>query len=336
MRRIEESMPELGKGMVMVKTGASLVSPGSEFGGGWIALRQMQIHPEERPPKPFGYSSGGTVVTLGEGVDRFKQGDRVCCIGARYAQHADYSVVPQNMVFPIPESMTFAQASYAMLLGTGLQALRRGKPEMGEYVAVVGLGLVGLLTARLAELAGCRVIGWDTSPERLAYAAKLGIEATVQVGKEDPVDKTMEFTGGHGLDHGVIALGGDASRPYDSLMECMKVSPDGHAYGNITIVGGADFHYKKNLSNVNIVRSSRTGPGYHDKAWERGASYPPVFVRWDTGRNIEYCLELVSNGRINVDALTTHTIPFEKVEEQTTEATLNPETILGMVFEMDN
>ena len=186
------------------------------------------------------------------------------------------------------------------------------------------------------EVAGCRVIGWDTSPERLAYAGKLGIEATVQVGKEDPVGTTVEFTKGHGLDHGVIALGGDASRPYDSLMESMKVSPDGHACGNIIIVGGADFHYKKNLSNVNIIRSSRTGPGYHDKAWERGGSYPPVFVRWDTGRNIEYCLELVSRGLVDVDALSSHTIPFEEVEALTAEATLKPETILGMVFEMEN
>ena len=335
LRRVEEPVPELKPGMVLVKVGASLVSPGSEFGGGWPALRQLQLNPDDRPVKKFGYSNAGTVISTGAGVDRFATGDRVCCICGNYAQHTDYAVVPQNLVFKLPGNVTFAQGSYAMLLATGLQALRRGRVEMGEYIAVAGLGLVGRLTARLGQLAGCPVIGWDTNTVRLDYARALGIDALVNVATEDSVSLTREFTGGQGLDHGIIALGGDAERPYDSLMDCMKVSPDGHAYGNIIVVGGANFPYKKKPSNVHIVRSSRTGPGYHDKAWELGGDYPPVFVRWDTRRNIELCLRFLSEGKIEVDRLTSHTIPFAAVEEETEEATLTPETILGMVFTME-
>jgi len=173
------------------------------------------------------------------------------------------------------------------------------------------------------------------NPARIKNANTLGIVDTVLVGKEDAVEKTLAFTSGNGLDHGVIALGDNAERPYDSLVECMKVTPDGHAMGNLIVVGGAHFPYKKNLSNLNIVRSSRTGPGYHDKAWERGADYPPVHVRWDTRSNLEVCVELIADGKIDVDSLTTHTVPFHRVEEITPELTKFPDNLLGMVFEME-
>lgn len=334
LRRMDEDMPRLEPGTVLVQVKASLVSPGSELGGGWEALRQRQLNPDDREPRKIGYSNAGIVLQAGEGVDRFQPGDRVCCVGNRYARHADYVVVPQNLVVAMPESLTYAQASYAMLLGTGLQAVRRAKPEMGEYVVVAGLGLVGLLTARLFQLAGCRVCGWDMNETRLQYARKLGIRETVNVGDGDAPGRTRAWTNGAGLDHGVVAIGGNVERAYDGLMDCMKVTPDGHAMGNIVIVGGASFPYKMNLTNVNILRSSRTGPGYHDKAWEYGADYPPVHVRWNTRNNLEYCLELIAEGRVDVDALTTHTVPFDEVEVRTEEITLEPDKVLGMVFKM--
>jgi threonine dehydrogenase-like Zn-dependent dehydrogenase len=334
LRRIEEPMPGLDPGTVLIQVKASLVSPGSELGGGWEALRERQLNPDDRAPRKIGYSNAGIVLRTGAGVDRFKPGDRVCCVGNNYAQHADYAVVPQNLVVLMPASVTYAQASYAMLLATGLQAVRRGKPEMGDYVAVAGLGLVGLLTARLFQLAGCRVSGWDMNEVRLEFALQLGIRNTVRVGDEDPAQRMREWTGGTGLDHGVVAIGGNVERAYDALMASMKVTPDGHAMGNLIVVGGAEFPYKKNLSNVNVVRSSRTGPGYHDKAWERGADYPPVHLRWHTRNNLEYCLELIAEGQVNVDALTTHTVPFVEVEAQTEAITREPEKVLGMVFTM--
>lgn len=334
LRRIDDSIPELGTGMVLVKVKASLVSPGTELGGGWEALRQRQLNPTDDPPRPIGYSNAGIVLACADGVSKVEVGNRVCCIGFNYAQHADYCVVPQNMVVPLPEAVTFQQASYGMLLATALQALRRGNPAFGDYVAVAGMGLVGLLTARLFQLAGCFVIGWDLDANRLAWARKLGISDTVNVGEADAVQGTRDFTHDSGLDQGVIAIGGNVGIPYDALMASMKVTPDGHPMGNLIIVGGAEFPYKVNLSNVNVIRSSRTGPGYHDKAWERGADYPPVHVRWNTRNNLELCLRLVAEGKVDVDALTSHVIPFEEVEEQTAEVTKHPGEILGMVFQM--
>lgn len=335
LRRAAEPVPEVAPGTVLVAVRASLVSPGSELGG-WEALKRLRQQPEDRPPKRIGYSNAGIVLSVGEGVTRLLPGQRVACVGAGYALHTDFAVVPQNLVVPLPDSLSFEDATYAMLLATALQALRRTEPAFGDWVAVAALGLVGLLTARFFQLAGCRVIGWDTQEARLAHARQLGISETVQVGREDPVARTRAFTCGEGLDHGLIALGGDAERPFRALMDCLKVTPDGHPMGNIVIVGGAEFPYHKNLTNVNLLRSSRTGPGYHDADWEHGADYPPVHVRWHTRNNIALCLEKAAAGEIAVSALTTHVIPFAEAETRSEAALEDPSGILGMVFTMEN
>jgi len=203
LRRITEPMPELKPGTVLVAVGGSLVSPGSELKGGWRALRALQENPAtDSRPKPIGYSNAGIVAAVGEGVTRFWPGDRVAAIGAGKASHADFAVVPHNLVFSLPDALDYEQGAYAMLLATALQAVRRGKVELGSYVAVAGLGLVGQLTARLAQLAGATVIGWDTMESRLKVARTLGIDETIRVGDGDLVAQTRPLTGDHGLDIG--------------------------------------------------------------------------------------------------------------------------------------
>ncbi len=346
-RLTEKELPDLEKGMVLIKARSSLVSPGTELKGpvsrgskatgGWRGLRELQLNPDpEMEPKPFGYANAGEVIAIGEDVTTVKVGDKVAAIGARYAQHSDYSVVPQNLVVPLPDGCSYEQGAYGMLLATALQAVRRAEPELGQNVAVAGMGIVGLLTARLFQLAGCYVIGWDTLEARLENARSLGINETALVGQEDPIEKTMAFTRQRGLDISVVALGGDAEKPAHALEKCMKVSPDGHPMGTMVIVGGAEFPFTRSLTNMDIRRSSRTGPGYHDKAWERGANYGDVFIPWTTRSNLELCLRLVAEGNIAVEKLTTHKVPFDQCEELVAEITKDPDTILGMVFEFNS
>lgn len=337
LRRIEQNLPELKKGTLLIKVGASLVSPGSELKGGWRALRARQEMPDpEFKAKPIGYSNSGVVVAMGEGVAEFTPGDRVVAIGAGVALHADYVVVPHNLVLPLPAGLNFEQGAYSMLLATALHAVRRGSVEFGQYAAVAGLGLVGLLTSRIAQLAGLYVIGWDMMANRLDAARAMGINAVVRVGEEDVVERTRAFTGGRGLDVGFLALGGDAEKPFEAMQSSMKVSPDSHPEGTIVVVGGAEFPFKMTLTNIDIRRSSRTGPGYHDKEWECGVDYPPVFMRWTTRTNLELCLRLVAEGRIDVTRLTSHRVPFDQVETRTAEITRDPDSVLGMAFIMMN
>ena len=361
IRLIEQDVPALRPGAIAVDVRASSVSPGSEFSwgrdqrevmGGWRSLAEHGRSPDaaSEPRAYGGYSNAGIVIAIGEGVTRFRPGDRVACIGGgdavqsagqprRNAAHTDTAVVPHNLAVHLPEPVTYAQGSYGMLMGTALNALRRADLNFGETYAVVGLGVVGQLTAQLHMLAGNRVIGWDTVPFRTEIARKWGIDAAVTVGPEDPVPRTREFTDGYGLDGGVIAFGGEASKAVQSLAQCMKRTPDGHPVGPIVVVGLARFTYSDHeaagVTNIDIRSAMRMGPGYQDEAWESGAVYPPVLVRWTTTTNLELCMRLVAEGKLDIDTLITHVIPFADVDAGISQALEDPDRMLGVVFTQD-
>jgi threonine dehydrogenase-like Zn-dependent dehydrogenase len=331
---VEQAVPAVRPGAVLVEVYNSLVSPGTELGG-WRGLRQQLDNPRaDAKPRPFGYSNAGVVLEVGEGAEEFSPGDRVACIGGGYAMHTDYAVVPHHLCVALPEDVTFAQGSYAMLAATALHAVRRGEPELGEFVAVVGLGIVGQLTAQLHQLAGSYVIGWDTIPFRCEIARKWGIDATALVGAEDEVVLTREFTRGYGLDGAVFAFQGDGTNALKAVRECLKCTADGHRMGRIVVVGGVRFDYAFGLTNADIREASRTGPGYHDEEWEVGRPYPPAVMRWTTRSNLELAMRLIAEGRLDVDCLTTHTIPLAEVDERISAIIGDPDSILGVVFEM--
>jgi threonine dehydrogenase-like Zn-dependent dehydrogenase len=332
IRLVEQEVPALKAGMLLVEVRASLISPGTELRG-WHGFAALRRDPDTAAkPKPFGYSNSGVVLACGDGVDDFKPGDRIAAIGGGYAMHADYAVIPHNLCVKLPAAVTFEQGSYAMLTATALHALRRGRPELGDFAGVAGLGLVGQLAARLYQLAGCYVMGWDTLERRLEIARGWGIDATARVGSEDEVAATRSWSGGAGLDDAVLAFGGNADSAMTSLLKSMKVSPDGHPVGIIVVVGGASFAYTSPLTNIDIRRASRTGPGYHDGAWEVGGPYPPVFMRWTTRTNLELCMRLIAEKKLPVDSLTTHRVALARIDEETSAALENPDGILGMVI----
>jgi threonine dehydrogenase-like Zn-dependent dehydrogenase len=315
---------------------ASLVSPGTELGG-WRSLAAAREDPDpDADPRPFGYSNAGVVKEVTEGAEEFSVGDRVACIGGGYAMHTNLAVVPHNLCVALPAGVTFAQGSYAMLAATALHALRRGEPELGESVAVAGLGIVGQLTAQFHRLAGNYVIGWDMIARRLEIARGWGIDATADVAADDVVETTRAFTRGYGLDAGVIAMGGDGNAAAQALAQCLKVSPDGHGMGRLVLVGGAFFNYPFQGANYNadVRRAGRTGFGYHDEDWETGAPYPAVVMRWTTRTNLELCMRFIEEGRLDVDCLTTHTVPFANAEATIDAALDTPDDMLGVVFDM--
>ena len=332
---VEEDVPELKPGAVLVEVKASLVSPGTELGG-WRGLQRRMENPDpDAKPRLFGYQNSGVVLQVGEGVDEFRTGDRVACMGGGYAYHTDYTVVPHNLCTLLPDGVTFAQGAYNHLAATALHAMRRGEPEFGENVAVLGLGVVGQLAGMLYKLAGSYVIGWDMIPLRLDVAKGWGIDETVRVGEEDEVEQTLAFTDGFGLDAALFAFGGDGTEAFEKVTRSMKLSPDGHHMGNVVVVGGTTISYPTTTTNIDVRKASRTGPGYHDEAWEYGPAYPRVFMRWTTRTNIELCLRLIAEGKLDVDCLTTHTIPLEDATAGVAEAMGDPDGILGLVFEMN-
>src|SRR3990170_5823390 len=205
-------VPALRPGMALVRTAASLVSVGTERMVVEFAEKGLVGKALSRPdqvrqvldkvrregvipameavfnrldqPMALGYSSAGTIVALGKntiapsmGVQGFKVGQRVACAGGGFAVHAEYNVVPRNLLTPLPKNVDFETAAFTTLGAIALHGFRLAEPQIGETVAVIGMGLLGLLTAQIAAAAGCSVLGVDVDPARIALASSLGLRA---------------------------------------------------------------------------------------------------------------------------------------------------------------
>ena len=131
-----------------------------------------------------GYSAAGTVIATGNGVDDLRVGDRVACAGAQSAHHAEVIRVPRNLTVAIPGNIPFNDACTVTLGAIALQGVRRAVPTLGETFVVIGMGILGQITAQLLRANGCQVIGTDLDRDRLARALELGMDLAVD--PDDP------------------------------------------------------------------------------------------------------------------------------------------------------
>ena len=309
---IEGDLPEIGPGEVLVRVQASLISPGTELG----RVGLMRENPDfNKEPRVFGYANAGVVERIGAGVEQFKPVQGVACMGGGYALHADWVHVPQNMCVVIPSGLSFDEAAAVHLAATGLHAVRRTNPVYGENGVVVGLGLVGQFASQFAQLSGCHVQGVDRFALRQDVAREIGIESVVDAKEQDPIEQAEVFTEGYGMDFGIVAFGGEATEAFAKIYQSLKKAPDTHRMGRIILVGGARIThgFGAALGNVDVRSSARTGPGYHDEAYERGQPYPKVFVEWPTQRNLAECLRAMTAGKLQVKPLYTHEFALDDV-----------------------
>lgn len=322
-------IPKLGHGEVLVKIHASLISPGTELGG---VIRARKNPCKKKKKTAFGYSNAGEVIDVGSGCKDIQIGTKVACMGGG-ALHASYACVPRNLCVPIPKGVSYQEATFACLGATALQAIRRAELELGENVAVLGLGIVGQMCSQLAKIAGCHVISWDSLPLRLKKAEKI-VDQVINVKGNDAVSLTNEFTRGYGIDAGFICFGGEATEAFKQLVACMKTTPDTHKTGRIVIVGGATISHEfaTALGNIDIRSSARTGPGYHDENWEHGHDYPSVFVKWTTQRNLEEILRWIKEKQIDVKSLITDEVPLIQAPEVCEKLIQHPAQALGVIL----
>lgn len=332
----EVPVPVVRRGCLLIKTTRSLVSLGTErmlveFGKSNY-LQKARQQPDKvkqvldkvktdgllptinsvfnklGEPIPLGYCNVGVVVAVGEGVSGFEIGDRVASNGP----HADFVCVPKNLVAHIPDNVNDEEAAFTVVGSIGLQGIRLLNPTLGETVVVIGMGLIGLLTAQLLKANGCRVIGTDLDQGKLALAAKWGI-TTFNSGSGDVVKFVEEQTGGIGAD-GVIIT---ASAHTDSIIS--QAARMSRKKGRIVLVGviglnisRAEFYEKELTFQV----SCSYGPGRYDNDYEnKGMDYPLPFVRWTEKRNFEAVLQAISSGGVTVKEMITEMVPLESYKE---------------------
>ena len=234
----EMPLPELKDNEVLVKVHCSLISPGTEMNN----PRNLRSKPAEDKnyAGQFGYSSAGEIIAVKGDVKDLKVGMRVACMGGG-AKHASFNCVPVNLVVPIPDNVTYEEATFASLAATSLQAVRRTEPQLGEYGIVLGLGIVGNLAAQLYQLSGARVLCWEALRSRRTIARKCGLKNSIDFRKVNAVEESKKFAAPYGVDFALMAFGGNADKAWENVLASMKVSADGHQMGRIVAVGGCKF-----------------------------------------------------------------------------------------------
>jgi len=261
-------------------------------------------------PMPLGYSSAGTIVALGAGMDGFHLGQRVACAGGGYAVHAEYNLVPRNLLTSLPDSVDFESAAFTTLGAIALHGFRLAEPQLGENVAVIGLGLLGLLTIQLASAAGCRVWGMDTNPERVALAKQFGAAAC---SRQNAEDSAQAFTANRGFDSVIICADTASNDPVQLAGAIARDRAKIVATGAVGLTFPRKVYFEKELSFIN---SRSYGPGRYDPSYEEnGRDYPLGYVRWTEGRNFKAVVDLLESGKLKVEPLITHRFPIEQAAE---------------------
>ena len=276
-------------------------------------------------PEPLGYSSAGTVVKTG--VDDFEVGDRVACAGAGYAVHAEYVAVPKNLCVRIPDGVGLREAAFTTVGSIAMHGVRNAHVTVGENVAVIGLGLIGLLTIQILKAAGCRAIGIDIDREKLALAADLGADA---VSNYDGLAERMKVFSPFGADAVVITAATPSSAPIEAAGRLVRDKGRVVVVGNVGMNVPRDIFYEK---EAEVVVSRSYGPGRYDRNYEeRGVDYP-IYVRWTERRNMEAFLELVRQKRIDLDRLITHTFPLDSAPEAYDLISAGRERYIGILLQ---
>lgn len=331
----EVPAPQVKRGSVLIQTTRSLVSLGTErmlveFGKSNLISKARQqpdkvkqvldkikteglvptleaVFNKLGEPLPLGYCNVGRVIAVGEGVSEFKIGDRVASNG----QHAEFVCIPKNLVAHIPADVSDDEAVFTVIGSIGLQGIRLLDPSLGETIVVVGLGLIGLLTAQLLVANGCRVIGVDIDESKLELSKEWGVIPFNP--KSGDIVKFVEgITGNVGAD-GVIIT---ASAKTDEIVS--QAARMSRKRGRIVLVGviglnlsRAEF-YEKELS---FQVSCSYGPGRYDEDYEnRGIDYPLAFVRWTEKRNFEAILQAIASKKLLVNKMITEIVPLESYQ----------------------
>ena len=322
---------------VLVRTRTSLISSGTErmlldFGkGGWVKKARQQpdkvrmvfekikadglmpaidaVRAKLDQPIPLGYSNAGLVIECAEADSRLRPGDRV----VSNAPHAEVVSVSKNLCARIPDAVSDDCAAFAVVGAVALEGVRLAQPTLGESVVVTGLGLVGLLTVQLLRASGCHVLGIDSDSEKLKLAQQFGAMTVNLSAGEDPLSAAERFSRGRGVDSVLITAATSSNEPvHQAALMCRK-------RGRIVLVGVAglqlsrDDFYKKELS---FQVSCSYGPGRYDPSFEQaGHDYPFAYVRWTAQRNFEAVLDMLNDGKLDVEPLITHRFPFDQAED---------------------
>jgi predicted dehydrogenase len=326
-------IPEPARNTVLVRTGYSVISPGTEFTQvrqtranlfqkAWqrpdlVALMLRHVTSEGLSstlrrvdnrlgrPMPMGYCAMGRIEATGENVLDLHAGQRVAIAGIGQANHAQWNRVSVNLACPVPEAVPDHHAAFATLYALALHTLRQGETSIGDKVAIIGAGLIGQMVGETAQTAGALVTVIEPDPVRRQLAARnqfFRFFATAHEAPHGTFDSVYICAPGKGA-HQLIDAAARLCRDRGTIV-CV---------GDVTPRGTRKLLYEKEIT-IRQVRSY--GPGRYDPNYEqRGEDYPISHVRWTIRRNMQAALDLMADGRLDPAPLITGEIDFTNIAD---------------------
>lgn len=354
---LEIPVPNVEPGTLLIQTRSSLISRGTEkmlvdfSKAGYLKKARSQpekvkmvldkiktdglmatyqsVRQKLDQPMEMGYSQAGLVVDIGDGCNNFRIGDRVISNG----NHSEYVVVPSNLCAKVPDDVSNDEACFTVIGAVALQGVRLIKPELGECIVVMGLGLLGQIAVRLLLANGCKVLCLDFDEDKVHLAEQAGAEGLLLTETSNCIERAHAFSNSNGVDAVLITASSISNKPVeDAAAMCRK-------RGRIVLVGVTgtelprDEFFKKELS---FKVSCSYGPGRYDRGYEtEGHDYPIGYVRWTENRNFQAILDMMRSGLLDVKPLISHRYAFEEaVKAYSLLAATNDEKLsLGIVLE---
>lgn len=336
---VEVPYPELHSNGILVRTRFSAVSAGTErakleTGGKSLVgkalarpdlVRQVldvarqqgiqaayhKVQSRLNALSALGYSCAGTVLAVGEEVTEFQPGDRVSCAGAGYANHCEVNFIPGNLAVRVPDNVPLDAASLTTIGAIALQGLRQSDVRLGETVAVIGTGLVGLLALQLSKAAGCRTLALDIDEQRVEVARRMGADLALLC--QDAQTLAAQHISRYGADAAIITAASRSAEPLELAARLLRDR------GRIVVVGDVGMGISRRAAyhkELSIALSRSYGPGRYDAQYEeKGVDYPIGYVRWTEKRNMEAFLDLLASGSLNVAPLLELRYPVHRAQE---------------------
>jgi len=360
MQLLEVPFPALGEGQVMVRNHYSVISAGTEGKTvkdarlsyvGKAKSRQEEVKKviiaakthgvmktykmvmnKLESPNPLGYSCAGEIIAVADDIKHFKVGDFVAC-GGQTANHSEVVVVPKNLCVKIKQPETLKAAAFTTIGAIALQGVRQAELSLGENCVVIGLGIVGQLTAQLLRASGINVIATDIDQNQVDLARNNGFKNAFNSNDDSVKNVIEQITNGYGADAVIITAGTSSLEPVNFAGEIARKK------GKVVIVGAVPTgferkHYFK--KELDLRMSSSYGPGRYDNDYEqKGNDYPIGYVRWTENRNMQAFVNLIEEGKLDLESLISHQFSFEKAKDAYQLIVDRSEHLCGIVLGYD-
>ncbi len=303
-------LPAVGRGEVLVRVEACGICGSDVHGFDGSTGRRI-------PPIVMGHEAAGTVETTGEGVKNFKKGDRVtfdstvycgecqyckrgqinlcdnrqvigvsCGDYRRHGAFAEYVVVPERIMYPLPENFSFNEAAMLEAVSVAMHGVKLSQIMGGETALVIGAGMIGLLIVQAARAAGCaRVFCSDVDETRLKLAKQVGADQILHCSGAELVAEVMRLTGGNGVDVALEAVG--RNETVAGAIDCTRKG------GTVTLVGNVSPEVTLPLQKVVVKQLRLQG------SCASSGEYPDA-------------IELIASGKIQVKPLITAVASLEE------------------------